>query len=118
MATYFESMAKARATDWGPKVEPPNTSANTVLKIGELFVDLAGLIDVEAEITRNGKERERLVGAITGKEKKLANVSFVERAPADVVEGERRSLSELRDRLTATEATLAALEGQRPKGNK
>ncbi len=59
MAGYFEPMAKARATDWGPKVTAPETSANTALASGELFVDLAGLIDVDAEIARHEKERER-----------------------------------------------------------
>ncbi len=115
MATYFESMAKAVGTDWGPGVTAPATSANTVLRAGELFVDLAGLIDVEAEIARNQKERERLAGAIAAKEKKLANANFVERAPADVVEAERRSLAELRERLAATDAALAALLAQRGK---
>ena len=64
---------------WGPQVSAPATSSNTVLRSGELFVDLAGLIDVEAEIARNQKECERLLGAIASKEKKLANASFVER---------------------------------------
>ena len=114
MAGYFESMAKAQAVAWGPQVTAPATSANTALRSGELFVDLAGLIDVEAEIAKQ-KERERLLGAIASKEKKLANASFVERAPAEVVEAERRSLAEQRERLAATEATLAALAAQRGK---
>jgi valyl-tRNA synthetase len=113
MSAYFESMAKAQGTAWGPEVTAPATSANTVLRSGELFVDLAGLIDVAAEIARNQKERERLIGAIASKEKKLANANFVERAPADVVEAERRSLAEQHERLAATEAALAALEAQR-----
>ncbi|HVU87122.1 MAG TPA: class I tRNA ligase family protein [Pirellulales bacterium] len=115
MAGYFESMAKAQGTEWGPAVTAPATSANTVLRAGELFVDLAGLIDVEAEIARNQKERERLLGAIATKEKKLANANFVERAPAEVVEAERRSLTEQHERLAATDAALAALIAQRGK---
>ncbi len=115
MSGYFESMAKAQAAAWGPQVTAPTTSANTALRSGELFVDLAGLIDVEAEIARNEKERERLLGAIASKEKKLANASFVERAPAEVVEAERRSLAEQRERLTATDAALTALATQRVK---
>ncbi|HEY4308860.1 MAG TPA: class I tRNA ligase family protein [Pirellulales bacterium] len=115
MSGYFESMAKAQAVAWGPQVTAPATSANTMLRSGELFVDLAGLIDIEAEIARNQKERERLLGAIASKEKKLANASFVERAPAEVVEAERRSLAEQHERLAATDAALTALEAQRPK---
>ena len=39
-------------------------------------------------------ERERLRGEIARLEKKLGNAKFVERAPADVVEGERAKLAE------------------------
>ncbi len=46
---------------------------------------LSGVIDVEAEISRLEKQLERLSGMIAGKEKKLSNRSFVDKAPADVV---------------------------------
>ena len=39
-------------------------------------------------------ERDRLRGEITRLEKKLGNAKFVERAPTDVVEGEREKLAE------------------------
>ena len=45
----------------------------------EIYVDLTGLIDVGAEITRNEKEREKLAAWIQAKEAKLANANFVER---------------------------------------
>ncbi|MBI2825037.1 MAG: class I tRNA ligase family protein [Planctomycetia bacterium] len=113
MAAYFESMAKARGVAWGPQVQAPATAANMALSVGELFVDMTGLIDVAAEIARNQKERERLLGFIASKEKKLANASFTDRAPAEVVEAERRSLAEQRERLAAVEAALAALATQK-----
>ena len=75
-----------------------------------MFVDLAGLIDVPAEIARNEKERDRLQALIAGKEKKLANASFVDRAPAEVVAAERASLAEARERLAAVEAALFGLK--------
>lgn len=46
-------------------------------------------IDVEAERIRLSKEIERLQGEINKAEAKLGNASFVERAPAAVVEQER-----------------------------
>jgi len=112
MAPYFESMAKARGVAWGPTATAPATSANVITSAGELFVDLTGLIDVPAEIARNEKERDRLAGSITSKEKKLENASFVERAPADVVATERRSLAEQKERLAQIEATLVELRKQ------
>ena len=67
----------------------------------DVYVDLADLIDVPAEIARKKQEVEKLTGFIAAKEKKLTNASFVDRAPADVVQKERDSLKELQDQLAA-----------------
>jgi valyl-tRNA synthetase len=113
MEPYFEAMAGAKATAWGDKTAPPATSANFMVSGAEVFVDLAGLIDVAAEIERKTKELTRLSSAITGKQRQLANASFVERAPADVIDKERAALTQLQQQYSATEATLKALEASR-----
>ena len=75
----------------------------------EIFVDLAELIDVEAEIARKEEEKKKLEGFITAKKKKLANEKFVSRAPEAVVQKERDSLAELEAQLAATAAVLERL---------
>jgi valyl-tRNA synthetase len=110
MAPYFQSMAGAKATGWGPRVSPPETSASAMAGTSEVFVDLAGLIDVAAEKARQTKELARLAGAIAAKEKQLANENFVSRAPAEVIEKERAGLAQLKELHAATEAALAKLK--------
>ena len=109
MEPYFEAMAGSKATAWGPDVKAPAASANFVVTAGEVFVDLAGHIDVEAEIARNTKELDRLEKAVAAKERQLGNASFVERAPAEVIQKERSALEQLKQLQTATQAALAAL---------
>ncbi|MHB1036519.1 MAG: class I tRNA ligase family protein [Pirellulales bacterium] len=109
MEPYFDSMAGAKAVAWGGEVEPPAANAQFNLSGIEVFVDLAGLIDVEAEMARNQKEYAKLLGLIAAKEKKLTNGSFLERAPAEVVQKERGSLREMQERLASIEASLAEL---------
>ena len=75
----------------------------------DVHVDLAGLIDVEAEVSRLEKQAEKIAGMIAGKESKLANQGFVQRAPADVVHKERESLTQLREQLATVRASLASL---------
>jgi len=113
MEPYFVSMANAEATAIGPEVTSPALSANVVLPGMEIYVDMADLIDVPAEIARKKQEVEKLTGFITSKEKKLSNASFVERAPADVVQKERDSLKDLQDQLTAAQEVLERLSSKK-----
>ncbi len=116
MGPYFESMAAARAVGWGPDVRPPALSANVTLPGIEVFVDLAELIDVEAETARKRTELEKLDSLITGKKRKLDNEKFVQRAPKAVVQRERESLKDLEEQRAAASGALesmAALRGRR-----
>jgi valyl-tRNA synthetase len=112
MEPYFRSMACAGPVAWGPDVQPPDTQASITLGELEVMVDLAGLIDVEAEVERNSKEAEKLRKLIEGKKKQLANENFVARAPQEVVQKERDNLDELISRLEAAEAALVTLRAQ------
>jgi len=110
MTPYFASMAGATATAFGPTVAAPELSATFTLAGMEVFVDLADLIDVAAEIAKQEKEADKLRGFIAGKEKKLSQPNFAEKAPANVVQAERDSLQELQTRLAAIESAVAKLK--------
>jgi valyl-tRNA synthetase len=109
MEAYFESMANARAVAIGPDAAAPTLSAHVAVSEMDVYVDLADLIDVEAEMARKKQEIEKLHGFIAAKEKKLANESFVSRAPADVVEKERDGLKDLQNQLDAAREVLTRL---------
>lgn len=111
MEPYFASMANATAVAWGEQTEPPATNATVHISGADVFVDLTGFIDVDAEKARLEKREREVLGQIQGKEKKLANTKFVERAPADVVQRERDSLAELKVELTSVQTTLVGLRG-------
>ena len=81
MEPYFASMAHAEAVAFGPEVAAPPWSANVTLAGMDVYVDLAELIDVPAEMARKQQEVEKLTGFIAAKEKKLTNKNFVDRAP-------------------------------------
>ncbi len=109
MEGYFASMARATSVGWGSQVTPPATAATVNLPGMEVFVDLKDFIDVDAERSRLQKEIERLTRSIAGREAKLANKNFVERAPADVVEKERQTLQVMREQLDSAQAALDEL---------
>jgi valyl-tRNA synthetase len=109
MASYFAAMANARPSGFGPAAAAPALSANVTLAGMDVFVDLAELIDVPAEIARKKQEIEKLSGFVATKQKKLANKSFVDRAPAEVVQKERDALKDLQEQLAAAKEVLEGL---------
>ncbi len=116
MKPYFSSMAGAEPVEFGPDATAPALSAGATLPNIEVYVDLAGLIDVEAEIASKRREAEKIAGFIAAKEKKLSNAGFVERAPAEVVQKERESLKDIQDQLAAVEQVIERLTESRQRG--
>ena len=108
MSEYFKSMASSVLTEIGPSVEPPALSSNATTASLEVYVDVAELIDIPAEISRKEKEVEKLEGFVKSKQAKLSG-DFVNKAPAHVVEKERASLEDLKTQLDVNLKTLLSL---------
>ncbi|MGH8108487.1 MAG: valine--tRNA ligase [Arenimonas sp.] len=106
----FESaikfLAKCESIDWISGEAPASSSA----VVGELklLIPVAGLIDLDAERTRLDKEIKRIEIEITKCDGKLSSETFVNNAPAAVVEQERT-------RLVDWNSQLNALKEQRAK---
>jgi valyl-tRNA synthetase len=84
--------------------------AHAVLKSGaELFVPLAGIIDLDKERTRLRAEIDRLDAQLRGTEAKLAKEDFIRRAPAEVVQRERDKASSFRTQRERLSNKLADL---------
>jgi valyl-tRNA synthetase len=75
----------------------------------EVLVPLAGAVDMAAETARVDKELAKIAGELDGVAKRLANPSFVERAPREVVEEARARVAELGEKRRKLEAHRALL---------
>jgi valyl-tRNA synthetase len=85
--------------------------AHAVLRSGvELFVPLAGIIDLDRERARLRGEIDRVDTQLRATEGKLQNQDFVNRAPADVVQRERDKAESLRDQRARLSSKLTDLE--------
>ncbi len=71
----------------------------SLLSSGELFLDLSQYIDFEKEKERLLKERKKIEEKLAFTEKKLANPEFLEKAPQEVVEKEKKLQVEYKERL-------------------
>src|SRR6185369_8496264 len=108
-ATLIGALARAViAVD--PAAERPAQSAHAVAGDAEVFVHLAGVVDLSAERGRLVKEIERADKEIAFIEGKLARPEFDEPAPAEIVGRERVRLTEQRRIHEKLSASLAALQ--------
>jgi len=108
--TLLKRLARVERIDWladGAERPPVAMQLAGELKV---MVPLAGLIDVAAERTRLDKEIARRESDLARIEQKLANPSFVAKAPAHVVARERAKADEARAALDALKAQRAALD--------
>ncbi|MBI3861685.1 MAG: class I tRNA ligase family protein [Planctomycetia bacterium] len=109
VAGQFENLAKTVLKGVGLDVARPGTSASFSLNDADGFIPLEGVVDREAELARQKKEAEKIRGFITGHQRKLANESFVAKAPPEVVEQVREMLAGLEKQLASVEDIIRQL---------
>ena len=110
-SALLASLAGLSAVRTRDEVDHRPGTSTIQLATGQAQVDLLGLIDVEAELARLGKELDRTESELRRIDGKLANEGFVTRAPVEVVQRERdrreelgRSSAQLGERKQALEA--------------
>ncbi|HTY35935.1 MAG TPA: valine--tRNA ligase [Bacteroidota bacterium] len=106
---YLKKLARVSGIEILAAGVKPKLASSAVVDGSEIFVPLEGLIDVAAERARLEKEIARLQQAVESTERKLANSSFVDRAPKDVVGKEREKLSSFRQTIEKLKANVEHL---------
>ena len=90
-ALFFEKLASASEIEvLADKSNAPENAVSVVTAKAEILLPMDQLVDREKEIERLTKEKVRLQGEIKRVEGKLSNKGFTDKAPAHVVEEERK----------------------------
>ncbi|MDR2935234.1 MAG: valine--tRNA ligase [Candidatus Adiutrix sp.] len=95
----------------GPGQVKPREASLTAFPWGEVWVPLAGHIDMAEEARRLEKEAAGLARDLEAARAKLANPEYLGKAPEDIVEDMRRREADLAARRGAVERSLALLKG-------
>ena len=106
-APYLKALARLEAVEIVDEL--PSGSVAPVQIVGDAQLMLKVEIDVDAERQRLDKEIARIDGEIAKAQGKLGNASFVERAPAAVVEQERARLAAFGDTVSQLRLQRARL---------
>jgi valyl-tRNA synthetase len=102
---FVVSLGRVESIEWLGDREGPE-SATALVGEMKVLIPMAGLIDKDAEQARLNKELERKRNELERTEKKLGNASFVDKAPAAVVEKEKAKLEDIRTTIRQLEEQL------------
>jgi valyl-tRNA synthetase len=94
----IKALIKAESLEVSTDIEKTSTEIAVVSDLGEIFVDLQGIVDIEREIERQKKALADIEKSIKIAEGKLSNENFVNKAPPHVVEKERQLYQELKEK--------------------
>ena len=88
----------------------PEGAASFMVGTTEYFIPLGNLIDVEEELKKLEADLKYQEGFLQSVLKKLSNEKFVSKAPANVIEMERKKQSDAETKIAALNESIAALK--------
>ncbi|MGM9951413.1 MAG: valine--tRNA ligase [Lysinibacillus sp.] len=107
---YIEKFCNPETLEIGVDLEVPGQTMSAVVTGAEIFMPLAGLINVEEEIARLEKELEKWAKEVKLVSGKLSNEKFVSKAPEALVNAEREKLADYEEKYATVEKRLAELK--------
>ena len=107
--TRLALLSGAKSAIIAPGFIPEKGTPVSLTPMGELYLPLDGLIDVDAERERTRKEIDKVEKEITKSKGKLSSPNFADKAPAAVVEQERARLQEWTTKLEQLRQMLESL---------
>ena len=106
---YVRALARAGTIDILEAGAPAPKAATALLGALEILVPLEGIVDKGAEIDRLERQLGKLAKDLSRSHTKLANPSFLDRAPGDVVAKERGRTAEIEASIGTLTAQLETL---------
>ena len=108
-AAVLRILLNADPLEVDPNFQPPKGTPTVRSPLGELSLPLEGLIDLAAEKARLQKERTKIEAEIGKAQQKLNNPAFTGKAPAHVLEEQRKRLADWQEKLQHVQSALKAL---------
>lgn len=109
--SYIERFCNPEKLEIGLSIQSPEKAISSVVSGAEIYLPLAGLIDIEKELARLEKELANLQSEVDRVQKKLNNANFVSRAPEHVVNEERAKEKDYMEKRDKVLARIKELKG-------
>lgn len=109
--SYIEKFCNPATLTMATGLTAPEKSMSQVLSGVELYLPLAGLLDLDAEISRLENELKKLDKEVERVDKKLSNAGFLAKAPEKVIEDEKAKKADYETKREAVRTRISELEG-------
>ena len=109
-ASLLERVGRVESVTLLAAGEEPPAAATALLDELRLLVPMKGMIDVDAERKRLGKQLDKVQADLARSRSKLDNPNFVNNAPADVVTQEKRRAADFERQVAQLSEQLEKLD--------
>lgn len=108
----LKSLLRAESLVIDCDIKPKAATPAAVTRIGAVYMPIEGFVDIGAEIKKQEIIRDKINSEIERTTAKLDNVSFVSKAPPEVVEQQKLRKQDLIEQRTKVERLLEMLSSQ------
>lgn len=108
--SFIMKLAKLDTLEASKNIAKPDLAGFRVAWKSEIYIPLAGLLDVEAESKKITDQIEKLEAWLASCKKKLADETFMSKAPAQVIEREKTNEADYIDKIEKLKKNLELLK--------
>lgn len=108
-ALYMQRLASCSEVETGTSFNIEG-AVSIVTPAATIYIPMGELVDFDAERARLNKERETAQKSLSQCEAKLSNDGFISKAPAEVIEKQKRIAAELKEKISMIDGQLKNLQ--------
>ncbi len=109
---FITKLGNLESIEYGKDMEKPAQSGFRVTGNSEVYMILTGLLDIEAEVKKLQAQLDKVAVELEKMNTKLSNEKFTSKAPAHILERDRRIQKEYQDKFDKLSENIRELQNQ------
>lgn len=109
---FITKLGNLESIEYGKNMEKPAQSGFRVTGNSEVYMILKGLLDIEAEVKKLKAQLDKVAVELEKMNAKLSNEKFTSKAPAHILERDRRIQKEYQDKFDKLSENIKELQNQ------
>ena len=109
---FITKLGNLESVEYGKDMEKPAQSGFRVTGNSEVYMILTGLLDIEAEVKKLRAQLDKVAVELEKMNAKLSNEKFTSKAPAHILERDRRIQKEYQDKFDKLSENIKELQNQ------